>query len=293
MPSTENTISDIHTECSVVMGVGTAVAISGNSDTLFIDCRYDLKVADKGHQDYLQAHIPGAVYACLHGDLSVARQHSGRHPLPPPSAMNKLFCRLGINPDSTVVLYDDAGGAMAAARAWWILRFMGHRRVCVLDGGWSAWRRLSAPVESGDIQPPAGAFVGCPKASLQVTPESMAEAPLVVDSREGARYRGEQENIDPIAGHIPGASNRPFRNNLKADDSGFLPATELRHDFLRLFAGNNPADVVFYCGSGVTACHNILAVCHAGLPMPKLYPGSWSQWCQLRLPVAIGIGNDV
>lgn len=288
MPSTGTTTFDICTECPVVVDAAAAVAISGKSDTVFIDCRYDLQAADRGRQDYLQAHIPGAVYACLHGDLSVARQRSGRHPLPSPFAMNKLFRRLGINSGSTVVAYDDAGGAMAAARAWWMLRFMGHRRVCVLDGGWSAWRRLSAPVESGDIQPSAGIFIGRPRPSLQAGPESIAEAPLVVDSREGARYSGEQENIDPIAGHIPGARNRYFRDNLKADGTGFAIATALRRDFISLFAGHNPAEVVFYCGSGVTACHNILAVCHAGLPMPKLYPGSWSQWCQLQFPVATG-----
>lgn len=239
---------------------------------------------------YQQAHIPGAVYADLEEDLSdMAILAAGRHPLPSPPKMVALFERLGISNHNQVLAYDDAGGAYAA-RLWWMLGYMGHQAVAVLDGGWSAWLAAGLPVISGVELNPAGQFNGTPQPGWIVTAEELTQAPLVVDSREESRYRGDIEPIDPVAGHIPGAINYCYRQNV--DEIGrFRPESQIRQQ-LQAILGQTPSEqTVFYCGSGVTACHNLLAQVYAGLPQGRLYPGSWSEWSSKGLPVATSRSN--
>jgi thiosulfate/3-mercaptopyruvate sulfurtransferase len=254
-----------------------------------IDCRYDLLDPGAGFLAYLQAHIPGAQYAHLHDDLSSppVTDH-GRHPLPDPARLTELFSRLGIAPGSQVVVYDDSAGAIAG-RLWWMLRFMGHRRVAVMDGGWQAWMELELPPESGEQQHPVARFTGKPDPRMLVQLQDVPKQPLLLDSRDPARYAGASEPIDPVAGHIPGARNYHWRRNVDAGGR-FLPPHPLQQQLLAVYGATKPADVTFYCGSGVSACHNVLAAVVAGLPMPKLYVGSWSEWCaDGSRPVAAGM----
>lgn len=257
-------------------------------DWVIVDCRYDLADKDKGRRAYLQSHVPGAVYADIHNDLSGPPvTDCGRHPLPAPDALNSLFKRLGINPVSQVVVYDDTSGSFAG-RLWWLLRYMGHESVAVLDGGFSTWLQQEFPVSSGVEQNNAGNFNGSPRTEWLVTLDNVLSAVLLVDSRDPARYRGETEPLDRVAGHIPGAINHFWKDNL--DETGcFKSPDQIRKEFL-VFLGDTPSsETVFYCGSGVTACHNLLAAAHAGLANPKLYAGSWSEWCaNPDRPVATG-----
>jgi thiosulfate/3-mercaptopyruvate sulfurtransferase len=244
-----------------------------------VDCRFSLADTGAGRRAYRQAHIPGAVYVHLDEDLSgPPTTDRGRHPLPPPERLVALFARLGIGPDSQVVVYDDAGGAIAA-RLWWMLHYMGHEAAAVLDGGWQAWQAADLPVHSGFESRPPRTFRGSPRREWLVRQEDVPADGRLVDSRAPERYRGEVEPLDPVAGHIPGALNYHYQNNL--DEAGrFLPVQKLQEQLAPFLAGTDPSDVVYYCGSGVTACHNILAQVHAGLPMPRLYVGSWSEWCR-------------
>ena len=261
-----------------LIDVDSLAARIGTPEVVVVDCRFDLARPDQGHADYLEAHVPGAVYAHLDDDLSGPRGRSGgRHPLPTPAAMAERFADLGISADSKVVAYDQAGGAIAS-RLWWMLRYMGHPAVAVLDGGFGAWLAGGQPTESGNITPRRGRFQGAPRDDRLVSAEAVPTLPLLVDSRDGARYRGEHEPLDPVAGHIPGARHRFFADNLERDGRFREPA-ELRADFERLLAACPADEAVFYCGSGVTACQNLLAMVHAGLPMARLYAGSWSDWC--------------
>lgn len=253
-----------------------------------IDCRFDLARPAVGYEAWLQGHIPGAVYAHLEEDLSgPPLTDCGRHPLPSADALTETFSRLGIGPVTQVVAYDAAGGSMAA-RLWWLLRYMGHERVAVLDGGWPAWQAAGMPQDPGEERCEPAEFEGSPRHEWLVTLADVGKAALLIDSRDPARYRGEVEPIDPVAGHVPGAINRNWQDNL--DEQGrFLPPEELRQGLLATLAGTPPPEAVFYCGSGVTACHNLLAAAHAGLPEPKLYAGSWSEWCSdPGRPVATG-----
>lgn len=259
-----------------------------NPDWIIVDCRYDLADPAAGHRAYLSAHIPGAVFADVHDDLSgPPLTDQGRHPLPAPEQLQMLFRRLGINNDSQVVVYDDSGGAFAG-RLWWLLRYMGHTAVALLDGGWSAWTATGGSSAGGEQQNPPGNFSGVARREWLVTVNDIPAAPLLVDSRDAARYRGDEEPLDKVAGHIPGAVNRPWKTNL--DHEGhFKPPEKLRDEFRQLLHGQDPSSAVYYCGSGVTACHNLLAAVHAGLPMPRLYAGSWSDWCaDPARPVARG-----
>ncbi|MBI1732718.1 MAG: sulfurtransferase [Gammaproteobacteria bacterium] len=253
-----------------------------------MDCRHDLRDPGAGFLAYLEAHIPGAQYARLDDDLSSrpVTDH-GRHPLPAADRLVEVFSRFGMAPGSQVIVYDDSGGSIAG-RMWWMLRYMGHRDAAVLDGGWQAWLELRLPPESGEVQCPGAKFSGSPDARMLVRLEEVDKLPALLDSRDPARYAGESETIDPVAGHIPGARNYCWRRNL--DPAGrFLPPGRLRQQLLAAYGATDPAEVTFYCGSGVSACHNVLAATVAGLPMPKLYVGSWSEWCaDPHRPVATG-----
>lgn len=260
-----------------------------NPGWLVVDCRYDLADPEAGRRAYLERHVPGAIYAHLHDDLSGAPApgRGGRHPLPTPEELTELFSRCGVDRDTQVAAYDAASGSIAG-RLWWLLRYMGHEQVVVLDGGWTAWLERSHPTDSVPAHRERRVFRGRPNRHMLVTAEEVPAVPLLVDSRDAQRYRGEIEPLDPVAGHIPRARNRWWKSNL--DEHGlFLPSAALKREMESLYAGNAPGEVTFYCGSGVTACHNVLAAAHAGLPMPRLYAGSWSEWCSdPARPVATG-----
>lgn len=249
-----------------------------NPHWVVVDARYDLADKTAGRREYLAGHIPGAVYADLETDLSAPAGPAGRHPLPEPASMRAVFSSLGIAPGRQVVVYDDAFGSLAA-RLWWMLRYLGHESVAVLDGGWREWLRQDLARESGKRHNTPATFRGEPRGEWLLTVDAVPGAARLIDSRAPGRYRGENESIDPVAGHIPGAVNYHWQRNL--DENGhFRPVPELRHDLLEIFAGVPAQAAAFYCGSGVTACHNLLAAAHAGLPAPRLYAGSWSEWCR-------------
>ncbi|WP_266168040.1 sulfurtransferase [Dyella subtropica] len=265
----------------------TALAALPAQEVLIVDCRFELAVAGgdtgKGEQDYRAGHIPGAVYAHLDRDLSdLSRQAEGlgRHPLPLEQAFSAVLSRLGWRPGLQVVCYDAAGGALAAARLWWLLRLVGVREAAVLDGGIQAWQVAGLPLEAGEVQRPATSV------SLRYDPaqfitdhQTVFEQPgqLLIDARAAPRYRGEVEPIDRVGGHVPGAANRPYSDNLDAQGR-FKPADELRREFIAVLGAFTPPQVVHMCGSGVTACHNLLAMEYAGLSGSRLYAPSWSGW---------------
>lgn len=248
-----------------------------NPDWLIFDVRYDLADKVAGKNAYLAGHIPGAIYVDLHDDLSrPPATNRGRHPLPTEKTMNELFSELGINRESQVIIYDNASGAFAA-RLWWMLRHMQHQQVAVLDGGWQAWLNADAEI---DTHVEKAAFSTYKKTAIKqelIDINEVSKAPLLIDSREPVRYRGESEPIDNAAGHIPRALNRFWKENL-LENGHFKEKTQLKAEFEQIFENTPAEESVFYCGSGVTACHNILAVVHAGLDQPKLYAGSWSEW---------------
>jgi len=258
---------------------------------IIVDCSYDLTDKSAGRNSYLESHIQGAVFADVHDDLSgpPVTDH-GRHPLPTEEALNRLFSQLGINCDSQVIVYDNAS-ACFAGRLWWMLRYMGHEAVAVLDGGRQDWEQTALPDATGEEKNTQTNYKGKANKDWLVTVNSVPTAELLFDSRDPQRYRGEVEPLDKAAGHIPGAINRFWKNNL--DESGlFKGADQLRKEFDMCFAGTDVKKTVFYCGSGVTACHNLLAVAHAGLGSPRLYAGSWSDWCSdPGRPVATGEGH--
>ncbi len=249
-----------------------------------IDVRHQLADPEYGEAAYRSGHIPGAVFMHCDRDLSGPRTgKNGRHPLPDPSDFVSRMAYLGVGPGVQVVLYDDSQG-MFAGRLWWMLRWVGHYQVALLDGGLAAWIGASGSLHSGQVSPrPSPAWP--PRVAEDMVVDAAAVAArclcpgtLVVDARSPDRYRGENETIDPVGGHIPGASNRFFRDNLEAG-AFFKPAEQLRAEWEALLAGVAPADVVHQCGSGVSACHNILAMEIAGLTGSRLYAGSWSEWC--------------
>ncbi|MCC7212820.1 MAG: sulfurtransferase [Candidatus Brocadia sp.] len=255
-----------------------------NPDWAIIDCRFSLDDAERGHRDYLQAHIPGAVYAHLNEDLSgrAVPGKTGRHPLPGPKTFAQTLSNWGIDDNVQVVAYDNKGGAMAAARLWWMLRWAGHHAVAVLNGGWSTWLKHNCPVTSSVKTRAQRNFISRIQNDFVLSSEDVVKILhdqnfRLIDSRSADRYRGENETVDPVAGHIPGALSVPFAGNLDAD-SLFLSRKDLKTRF-RLALGDMPPErAVFYCGSGVTAAHNLLALKHAGLGNACLYAGSWSEW---------------
>jgi len=262
-------------------------------DWAILDCRFDLLRPTWGQAAYLEGHIPGAVYAHLEKDLSGPQTGTnGRHPLPPDAILGAVFARWGIDRHTQVVAYDDVGGGYAA-RAWWSLRYLGHESVAVLDGGFAAWVEAGLPIRKGEQKRSPAEFLPAPHRDWRIDAaelESKAGTSglCLIDARAPERYRGDEEPIDHIAGHIPGAINRPWQANLDARGR-FLPAEELRQVYLKLLAGRAPQAAAVYCGSGVTACHNLLAMAHAGLEGARLYPGAWSEWCSdASRPVATG-----
>lgn len=257
-------------------------------DWVIVDCRFDLGDTAAGRRSYTQAHIPGAVYAHLDDDLSgpPVTDH-GRHPLPTPAALTALFGRLGMDERKQVVAYDSLNGGIAA-RLWWMLRYMGHAATAVLDGGWAAWEAAGLPVRGGVEGHAPALFTGHPRREWLVTVDEVATRPLLIDSRDPQRYRGELEPIDPQPGHIPGAINHFFQDNWGAEGR-YLPPEEIRARLTAVLGEITPEAATFYCGSGVTACANLLAMAHAGLGNGRLYAGSWSEWSSdPQRPIATG-----
>jgi len=271
--------------------------LAGQPDIAVIDCRFDLLNPEGGRRAYLAGHIPGARYADLNKDLSAPiSPNSGRHPLPTAQDFAATLGRLGIGNASQVISYDDAGGSFAA-RAWWMLRWLGHKSVAVLDGGIKTWIAAGGTLESGEEKPPStlsGGNIGprADTAAVIATADIAAfvsdPGHLLVDARAAERYAGSVEPIDAVAGHIAGAENHPFSANL-APDGRFLPAPTLKRLWDARLAGRKVAQVAAMCGSGVTACHNLLSLEVAGLRGAKLYAGSWSEWIRdPSRPVARG-----
>jgi thiosulfate/3-mercaptopyruvate sulfurtransferase len=265
----------------------------GRPDLVIVDCRFSLLDPNLGEQAWLSSHIPGAVYAHLERDLSdMTRKGVGRHPWPDAAAFCAKLGKWGISPATQVIAYDDGDGAMAA-RLWFLLRALGHEKVAVLDGGWSRWVSLGLPVSSTPPTPPPvpvryeAAFDATRLYDANAVEAHLAAGGLLVDARAAARFRGEEEPLDRVAGHVPGAVNRPYAQNLT--EGRFKAPMQLADEYRALLAGRDPSEVVVMCGSGVTACHNLLAMERAGLRGAKLYMGSWSGWIadQTR-PVATG-----
>lgn len=258
------------------------------------DCRFALSDPPAGERAYRQGHIPGARYLHLDHDLAgPVTPQSGRHPLPDPETLAGKLAAVGVSTGTQVVAYDDAAGAFAA-RLWWLLRWLGHSQVAVLDGGWQRWLRESRLVS---VEIPANAARGNLRAHAdrslwrdagQVLAQTRAGAGRLFDARAPERFRGEVEPIDPVAGHVPGAVNLPYAENV-SENGCFKSAEALRARFLSALGGVAPAQAVSMCGSGVTACHNLLAMEIAGLKGAKLYAGSWSEWIRNPArPVARG-----
>ncbi|MEE4575248.1 sulfurtransferase [Pseudomonas alliivorans] len=251
---------------------------------VILDCRFALEDPDYGQRSYAQGHIDGARFADLNRDLSgpVVKGRTGRHPLPDPATLVERLRTWGIRNDSDIVLYDDGPG-MYAARAWWLLAWLGKREgVYLLDGGLKAWHAAGLPLSLDAPRGETGDFTGEPDMSL-VLNASRLQGRLgrpemtLIDARAEARFRGEVEPIDPIAGHIPGAQCAAFNENL-GPDGRFLPPEQLKQRFAEQLQGRPAQSLVSYCGSGVTACHNLFALCLAGYPLGTLYAGSWSDW---------------
>jgi thiosulfate/3-mercaptopyruvate sulfurtransferase len=248
------------------------------------DCSFDLADPAKGLRDYGDGHIPGTVHVDLEQDLSGPRTGlNGRHPLPEPEVFVAALRRLGLRRGDLAVAYDSSGG-MFAARLWWMLRWVGHEHAVVLDGGFPLWRNLDLPVERGEGARPQTGDVDVRSFTpgRTVTADAVqaaigSDALVVIDARAASRFRGEPNPMDPIPGRIPGARNRPFADNL-GPDGRFKTPGDLAADFARVLKGRAPAEAVLQCGSGVTACHNALAMAVAGLDGARLYPGSWSEW---------------
>ncbi len=278
---------------STIVSTQDTAAHLDDPQWIICDCRHDLASHSAGYRAYRSGHVPGARFLHLDNDLSGPKTGlNGRHPLPHPATFCLRMGALGIANDTQVVAYDETGGVYAA-RLWWMLRWVGHTRVAVLDGGWQAWTAAGLPVTVEQPTVEATSFSGRPQPqsvvdSAQLFAGLQDRKALVLDARASDRFRGENETLDPVAGHIPGAINRFFRLNL-GDDGRFKPPVVLKKEFSAMLDGQAPAAIVHQCGSGVTACHNLLAMEIAGLNGSRLYPGSWSEWVSdRRRPVATG-----
>ena len=261
---------------------------------LVLDARFDLADPARGEREHRAAHVPGAVYMHLDHDLSdLSKRGLGRHPLPHDIVFSAALARADWRLDRDVVVYDDARGALAAARLWWLLRLAGQRNVAVLDGGWQTWVDAGLPTGSGAAATSESALqINLDRTQIvwfdELERRRASGDVLLVDARAAPRYRGEVEPIDAVAGHVPGAVNRPFADNLDADGR-FKPRDQLRREYEHLLGGRAPRDVVHMCGSGVTACHNLLAMELAGLSGSRVFAPSWSGWiADPSRPVASG-----
>jgi len=250
---------------------------------LVVDCRYDLANPRAGAQAYSIQHIPSAHFIDMDSQLSAARSgHNGRHPMPSPEAIRSLLESIGLQDDTQLVIYDVGG--TASGRLWWMARWIGHEAVAVLDGGLNAWKRAGFPLsdEPTAARPVGRLSVRPPRSTLvdvkQVGAASASGERTIIDARAADRFRGENETLDPVAGHIPGSLNRPWSMNVR-EDGRYKPAAVLRAEFDALLSGRAPSEVINSCGSGVSACNNLLAMAHAGLDGAALYGGSWSEWC--------------
>ena len=267
-----------------LVGAAELAAHLIDPDWRIFDCRHDLKQTGYGLAAYRRGHIPGALFLHLDRDLSgpVDGKH-GRHPLPDPAVFGEKMSQCGVSASTQVVAYDNEGGIFAS-RLWWLLRWLGHERVAVLDGGLAGWKRAILPLEDRLPEVAPARFQARPGADGPVDADFVlahmgSREMLLLDARSPERFRGENETLDPVGGHIPGAVNRFYFDNLDDDGCYFKPAAELAAEFEVLLAGRRPGQVVQQCGSGVTACHNLLAMEIAGLPGSRLYAGSWSEWC--------------
>jgi thiosulfate/3-mercaptopyruvate sulfurtransferase len=266
---------------TTLVSTDTLAAHLGEPGYVIIDCRFALADRGWGEEQYRAAHIPGAAYAHLDRDLSgVKTGTNGRHPLPDPTAFIATLGRLGVTAAAQVVAYDQDNG-MFASRLWWLLRWMGHDAVAVLDGGLAKWLREERPTTAGVETPAPAAFSGSPRQEMIVDASAVAgrsRATTLLDARAPERFRGETEPLDRVPGHIPGARNHFFQENIDAHGT-FRSPDDVRARIRAAVGDAAPGDIICYCGSGVTACQNLLAMEHAGLTGAKLYPGSWSEWC--------------
>jgi thiosulfate/3-mercaptopyruvate sulfurtransferase len=273
------------TDNNLIVSPEWLTANSQNPQVVIIDCRFSLADPESGQKQYQESHVPAAFYLDLNRDLaSAVGKHGGRHPLPNMGELADELSAIGINSTETlVVIYDDSRLAFAA-RLWWLLRYMGHSKVALLDGGFSAWKAAEYPVTNTLPKPRKGKFVAQLQQDLAVDIEAVKErkdlpGAVLVDSRESERYAGLREPIDPIAGHIPGAVNYPWQE--VTDETGKVRSTsEQKQRWTEL---EKAAEIIVYCGSGVTACVNLLSLEIAGIPDAKLYVGSWSDWCSYQL----------
>ncbi len=267
---------------TTLVDVAALAAHLNDPDWLVIDVRHQLADTGYGDRVYAENHIPGAVFLHCDRDLSGSvTGANGRHPLPDAETLAKRLGEIGVGRQTQVVVYDDAQG-MIAGRLWWLLRWLGHEQVGLLDGGFQAWQAANGALtqQLPLLRPTSFVAKICDRCvDANYVQSFLATSRMhLVDARSPDRYRGENETIDPVGGHIPGAVNRFFRENLQADGR-FKPAATLRAEWLALLAGSLPEQVVHQCGSGVSACHNILAMEIAGLAGSRLYGGSWSEWC--------------
>ena len=257
--------------------------LAAHPEWRIFDCRHDLKNLEYGRSAYNRGHIPGALFLHLDEDLSGTRSSgNGRHPLPEIDDFVERMSACGVDESVQVVAYDNEGGIFAS-RVWWMLRWLGHERVAVLDGGLAGWKRSGRTLETSATKVEARQFKASPQDmtvdSGQVLADLHSQRMLVVDARSPERFRGQNETLDPVGGHIPGAVNRFYFENLDDDGCYFKNSDELRKEFAAMLGDRPAASVVQQCGSGVTACHNLLAMELAGFSGSKLYPGSWSEWC--------------
>jgi len=277
-------MSDATPNWTTLVSAEDLAAVLGRDDVIVFDTRHSLAEPEAGEAAHRAAHIPGAFYAHLDRELSDHRkQHDGRHPWPELQDFTAALGRWGVTPQHQVVVYDASEGALAAARMWFLLRTLGHRRVAVLDGGLQRWQSLGLPLEAdmpvARPAPPYPATFDQTRLLDAAQVQAHLDAGgMLLDARAAERFRGDVEPIDRVAGHVPGARNRPYALSMR--DGRFRPARELADEFAQVLQGRDPREVVAMCGSGVTACHLLLALEHAGVEGARLYTGSWSGWIQ-------------
>lgn len=285
MPTnSQSPIPNIMTDTNLIVSPEWLAANTENPQVVIIDCRFSLADAELGQKQYQESHIPGAFYLDLNRDLaSPVDKHGGRHPLPNIAELADKLSAIGIDFQNTLVVVYDNSRLAFAARLWWLLRYMGHSKVAVLDGGFSGWKAAGYPVTNILPEPREGVFVPELRSNWIVDIEAVKArkdlpGKVLVDSRESDRYLGLREPIDPIAGHIPGAVNYPWQD-VTDEGSKVRSPSEQKQRWSEL---ETDAEIMVYCGSGVTACVNLLSLEIAGIPNAKLYPGSWSDWCSYQ-----------